>query len=261
MVRAPLRIWVARILFALVALGVFSPALRTPFFFDDYLHASMVEGTFPVHRRAWDLYDFVGDSDRDALVAQGYLPWWSDAHLKIRFFRPLASLIRFAEQRFFGASPLLFHLHSFAWWVLAVVVAHRFFRRLLHPRAAALAAAIFGLAPCHMVPLAWLANREALISLTFGTLALSGYISFSQNRTVAAALRCAFLFSVALSAGEYAICFLGYVIAFEVFRGDHIVRRVVATLPFVLPAAVYLTIRALLGYGARNSAFYADRSA
>ena len=37
---------------------------------------------------------------------------------------------------------------------------------------AALATVVFALAPCHMMPLAWLANREALVSFTFGLLGL-----------------------------------------------------------------------------------------
>src|SRR5262245_57004599 len=69
----------------LAGLIVFLPAIRAPLFRDDYLHAAMVDGTFPVKRSAFDLYAFVDDGDRAALYERGLLPWWSDARLTIRF--------------------------------------------------------------------------------------------------------------------------------------------------------------------------------
>lgn len=253
--------WLWPILFVAVAIASFSPALRTPYLLDDYLHASMIEGTFPVHRGPMELYDFVGDTDRDALLARGVLPWWSDVHLKIRFLRPLPSLLRFAEHRLFGSSPFLFHVHSLGWWALAVLAARRLFRRLLDARAAAIATVVFALAPCHTLPLAWLANREALVSLTFGTLGLSSYLSFRERRTARGALASAALFSLGFLSGEYAVCFLGYVLAFETARartGEGSWRRISGILPFMIPATAYLAIRGVLGYGTRGSAFYAD---
>lgn len=259
MVFGPFRRWLLPL--AMLALGVvaFSPAVRTPYLLDDYLHASMIEGTFPVHRGPTELYDFVGDTDRAALRERGVLPWWSDETLKIRFLRPLPSLLRFGEHRLFGSSPLLFHMHSFAWWAFAVFAAYRLFRRLLQPRAAALATVIFGLAPCHTLPLAWLANREALVSLTFGTLGLSSYLSFREHLRLSAALRAAVLFSLGFLSGEYAVCFFGYVLAFEIVRTrERWTSRARGMLPFVVPASIYLGARAVLGYGTRGSAFYAD---
>ncbi|MFO0667599.1 MAG: hypothetical protein U0174_26845 [Polyangiaceae bacterium] len=252
--------WLPRVVFVLVAAIAFSPAVRTPYLLDDYLHACMIEGTFPVHRGPTELYDFVSDGDRETLRSRGVLPWWSDAGLKIRFLRPLPSLLRFGEHRFFGSSPFLFHLHSFAWWGMAVLAARRLFRKLLSPRASAIATLVFALAPCHTLPLAWLANREALVSLTFGTLGLSSYLSFRQTRTMQGAVTSAAFFTLAFLSGEYAVCFFGYVLAFEFLWSarERLVVRVVRAMPFLGPAAAYLALRAVRGYGTRGSAFYAD---
>src|SRR4051794_28837520 len=72
------------------------PAVRCPFILDDYMHASMIEGSIGVRRGPFDLYDFVNDVDRATFLERGLLPWWSHPRLTIRFFRPLSSALRWA---------------------------------------------------------------------------------------------------------------------------------------------------------------------
>ncbi|HEY8077463.1 MAG TPA: hypothetical protein VIF62_25230 [Labilithrix sp.] len=238
----------------------FVPAVATPFFLDDFLHASMVEGTFPAHRSAFDLYDFVDDSDRAAMLDRGLLPWWTHPHLTIRFFRPLASALLWVDHRVFAANALPMHIHSLAWWVVAVLGARRLFARWLSPRAAMLATIIFAVSPCHAMPLGWLANREVLLSLAFGTFALGALARFRDDGRGRDAIAAFVLFALALlGGGEYALCFGGYVVAMEVVRRrDPLARRVASWLPFALPAAAYLLARARLGYGTAGSGFYSD---
>src|SRR5690348_15904405 len=80
---------IALMLILLVGTLAFLPALRSPFMLDDYMHTSMVEGTFPGQRGPFDLYDFVNDTDRGVFMTRGLLPWWTHPKLTIRFFRPL----------------------------------------------------------------------------------------------------------------------------------------------------------------------------
>jgi hypothetical protein len=59
--------------------------------------------------------------------------------------------------------------------------------------------------------------------------------------------------------GEYAFCFIGYLIAFELCRrAEPPLRRLIGGLPAVVPLIVYATARAALGYGAKASGFYRD---
>ncbi len=238
----------------------FVPAVATPFFLDDYLHAAMVEGTFPTHRSAFDLYDFVDDSDRAAMLDRGLLPWWTHPQLTIRFFRPLSSALLFADHKLFGPHPFPMHLHSLAWWVIAVLGARRLFVRWFSPRAAMLATAAFAISPCHAMPLGWLANREVLLSLAFGTFALGALARFRDDGRMRDALTALVLFALALAGGgEYALCFGGYVLAIDVVRRrDRLARRLASYLPFALPALAYLAARARLGYGTAGSGFYSD---
>lgn len=253
------RHWIFLALLLLAGVVVYLPALRAQYLIDDYLHASMVDGTFPAKRGPFDLYDFVNDKDRTVLAERGMLPWWSHPRLKIRFFRPLPSALRWADQRLFGRAPLIPHLHSMLWWVAAVLAARALFRRLLRPRPAWMAAIVFALAPCHALPLAWLANREALVSLSFGTFALGAYVRWREERSAKHAVLAALLFALSMSGGEYAMSFGGYVLAYELLaRRDGLLRRAAGPLPFVVPAAAYLLVRAKLGYGTEGSGFYTD---
>jgi hypothetical protein len=238
---------------------VYSPSVRSEFLLDDYLHASMIDGSFPVHRGPFNLYDFVDDGERPLLVERGMLPWWSHPELRIRFLRPLSSVLRWSEQRVFGRGALVPHLHSLLWWAAAVLAARRLFRRLLPPRAVMLATAVFALSPCHALPIAWLANREALVSITFGALALDAYFRFREEGGARHALVATALFAAALAGGEYALCLGGYVLAFELLaRGLGLGRRLLGLLTYAVPAAGYLAARGVLGYGTHGSSFYND---
>jgi hypothetical protein len=246
------------LLFVVGAL-VFLPALRSPFLLDDYLHASMIDGTFPAHRGPFDLYNFVNDTDRAVLTDRGMLPWWSHPHLVIRFFRPLSSALLWADHRLFGNHPLPLHLHSFLWWVAAVLAARSLFQRLVSSRVAWLSTVIFALAPCHALPLAWLANREALVSLTFGALGLATYAQWRETRALLDGGLAAALFGLSLLGGEYGLSFGGFVLAFEIVRRrEGIVRRGVGLLAFAVPAASYLFARTVRHFGAVGSGFYSD---
>jgi hypothetical protein len=254
--------WLALAALLLAGALVYSPAVRSEFLLDDYLHASMIDGSFPVHRGPFNLYDFVADGERGALVERGMLPWWSHPELRIRFLRPLSSVLRWGEQTAFGRGATVPHLHSLLWWIAAVLAARRLFRRLLPTRAAALATVVFALSPCHVLPIAWLANREALVSLTFGALGLHAYFRFREEGGLRPALEATALFALALAGGEYALCLGGYVLAFELLArgqgGQSVARRLCGLLTYGGPAAVYLAARALLGYGTHGSSFYND---
>jgi hypothetical protein len=219
----------------------------------------MANGTFPKPRSALQLYDFVDDEVREPLLARGLLPWWTHPHLTIRFFRPLSSLLVYADHKLFGEHPLPMHLHSAVWWAMAVLAARALFKRSFSPRVSLIATIIFALAPCHAMPLAWLANREALVSLTFGTIAIGVYARWRDLGRARDAIVALVLFALALlGGGEYALCFGGYVVAADLVRKEPIAKRVIGWMPFVVPATAYLAVRAHLGYMTAGSGFYTD---
>jgi hypothetical protein len=247
---------------AILAMGLvfFLPALLSPLFLDDYLHRAMVEGTFPGHRNPFDLYSFIDDGNRDFLLGRGVLPWWTDRRLTLRFFRPLTSFLLWADHRAFSHVALPLHVHSFAWWAAAVLAVRRLYTRFFSIRATWLATLIFALSPCHALPLSWAANRETLVSMAFGTLALCTYLRWRENTLYRDGLVALGLFALTmLGGGEYALCFGGYIAAIEVSRREYAWRRrLIGVMPFVVPALSYMAVRTALGYGVRGSGYYSD---
>ncbi len=117
---------------------------------------------------------------------------------------------------------------------------------------------IFALAPCHGMPLGWLANSEALMALTLGTLGLTAMLRWRDDGGFKWGAWSLAAFSLALAAGEYGLCCAGYVVAFALSTPKGTPRRWASVLLFALPAAGYLVARRLLGCGAVASGFYQD---
>jgi hypothetical protein len=270
-----------------IALLVHVHAIRSPLILDDHLHEAMLDGVYPRghDRPLWlSLYDFVNDGNREALRSLGALPWWAEQGVEIRFLRPLASALRLLDRALFGSNSTWMHVHSAVWFLGLLFAANRLFRRLFLPlfveqskdvRAAAdLATLILGLAPCHSYPLAWVANREILISATFGAVGLEAYLAMlpgfgfgqvSQHQPSVTAklwLRAFVSFVFCFSAGEYAAGMLGPLLAAEMLLAKaaaaSMPRRLARATTYLLPAAIYTGMHYRFGFGAKHSGFYND---
>src|SRR5215510_1555900 len=118
------------VLLAALVCGAFAnrAALRGPLALDDFAQRAMAEGKLTPGRGPFNLYDFVADDNRAALMDRGAIPWWSDPRLVIRFLRPLPSVFVWLDHRLFGYSTFAPHLLSFLWWAAAVLAAHALYR-------------------------------------------------------------------------------------------------------------------------------------
>ncbi|HEY8040027.1 MAG TPA: hypothetical protein VIF15_09550 [Polyangiaceae bacterium] len=239
-----------------LAVLVHLPALWAPFMLDDYAQASMAEGKFGPARSPFNLYDYIDDADRPGLFEHGAIPWWTHPRLVVRFFRPLSSALVWLDHQAFGRHAVWQHLHSLLWWAVATLGVHTLLRRSFPRRAAFFGTLAFALAPCHAVPLVWLANREALVSTALGTWALVAYASWREGRRGKDGLASLALFSLAVLAGEYTLCFAGYVLAIELVRRERFGRRLLGLSTFAAPAAAYVVAHVLLHYDAHGSGFY-----
>jgi hypothetical protein len=247
-------------LVAVFGLLVHLPVLSTPQFLDDYNQFAMVDGTYPSRPGPLDLYDFITDANREALIERGILPWWTHPRMELRFLRPLPSALLWFDYRVFGARGGFFeHLSSLFWWALASVAVFALARKLFSWRVATIVVLVFAVAPCHGFPLSWLANREALISTALGTFGLIAYTRWRESRLLQDGLVSLALFATAMLAGEYSLCFAGYIAAIELTRkGESLPRRALGLSCFVGPALVYLAIRHGLHYGAFGTGYYHD---
>ena len=244
---------------AAVAVLIHIPGLRTPLLLDDYTQRAMAEGRYPSPPGPFQLYDFIDDANRAILLDRGILPWWSHPKVVMRFLRPLSSALLWVDYRIVGGNPFWGHLHSFLWWAAACFAVHALLRRLFTSRVAWLGVAVFALAPCHALPLSWMANREEIVSTALGTVALTVYLRWREERRARDGILSLALFSVAALAGEYTLCFAGYAVAAElVIRRESIPRRLVGLACFALPLVGYAAIHQALRYGAFGIGYYHD---
>jgi hypothetical protein len=237
------------------------PALVTPFVVDDWYHLANVRGDGLLPDRApWDLFHFDNSGDPFPGGVQGnYLPWWTGGEFRGRFLRPLSSVLHWVEYAVFGLNPLPAHAISFAAWLGLVGAFWRLGRRLAlrsaHAAVPLLAALIFAVDESHAWPVAWVANRNALLSTMFVVLALERHVAWRDRAGPmwAAPL----LLGLGLLCGEMAIGGVAFVLAWELVVTDGTVReRARAAAPAVFVGVGYLLAWKALGYGTAGSGMY-----
>ncbi len=241
-----------------VAVWLHLPSLDAGLAADDFLNRAMLEGRYPVPRSPLDLYAFLHrQSELAPMMDGGVVPWWSHPELKLSLLRPLSSALLWLDQRGLDLSPRGQHVHSLLW---ALVLLGSYFllaRRLVSEGAALIATAILAFDSSLVAPIAWICNRTALISASFGALGLWAYLRFRQDRWQPGLWVAPAAFTLALAGGEYAICALGYVIAYELLgKGDPLAERLRGLALAAIPAGIYLSAHVGLGYGAKGSVVY-----
>src|SRR5690606_24169357 len=89
------------------------------------------------------------------------------------FFRPLSELSHWLDYQLFPDSAVLMHAHSILWYMLLILVSWQLMKRLF-PAAwmAGLALALHALDGSNGGAVGWIADRNALITTTFGLLTL-----------------------------------------------------------------------------------------
>jgi hypothetical protein len=247
---------------ALLAVVFSLPSVVADFYCDDQIMVLRLEGTAPSPVPGpFSLYTFAsGAADQRArFVEHGGFPWWTSDGLRLAFFRPLSSALFALDHALAGRHPLPYHLHSLAWYVLAVIAAALLFRRLLPEREAMIAALLFAVAPAHWMLAAWPSARHVAVSGAFG-LASIGLYPRARDRDGArpspAALACA---AASLAGGETGLGIFAYVLAHEVFgRREPLAVRLRALAPWGALFAAYAAIYRALGCGVAGSAAYVD---
>ncbi|MGE0788345.1 MAG: hypothetical protein AB7S26_21910 [Sandaracinaceae bacterium] len=206
----------------------------------------------------WDLFRFAdGSENTTQLIEQGVFPWYMTSGLRLAFLRPLASVTHNVDYLLLERAPALMHLHSVLWFAFLVWAVWRLIRRVESGWMAGLLLVFYAFDATHGTPIAWLANRNALIAGAFGALALERHIAARMAAKHSPASIA--LFAVALAGGESAIAWLGFFASYAVFLDPTGRRRgLLATLPHLAIVAVWRAIYGAMGYGASGSALYID---
>lgn len=243
-----------------IALGLWlrAAAFRIGYTFDDYGHLAARHEAFPVHRGAWNLYAYVFDrpAEHEALRAAGNLPWWSHPNVQFAMLRPLASLLIAFDDAAAPIDARFAHLHSAFWWCAMLVAFALALARRVDAAVVAVGLFVVALAESNTLALAWIANRTALVSLTFGLVALSFHQLAAESLRKRDSVATAIAWTLALAGGEYAIGLTAYFVTLEASaRGPGRARRLAV---IAIPLALYALAHRLGGYGTRGSGAYID---
>jgi hypothetical protein len=250
------RYWAAVLALATFAIAIRFEVVHSGFFADDYAQLGMLEGVYPVARSKLNLFTFSDGTlaEGDRLIRASFYPWFSDPTLRLSMFRPLASAMIWLDHRWFGRDPLGYHIHSLCWWCALFAAVAALYRQLMPASLALLSLALFATDEVHTVVAAWIANRSASACVAFAVLGLALHVSDSRRP-----LRVALCYTIAFALGEYALCTLGYVLAYEwTSPAPGLRARLQRCWPVAIPALVYLAIRGAFHFTSQSSGVYLD---
>lgn len=246
----------------LVSLALFLPGVFADHYNDDWTLRVIAEGRAPgFDRNPWRLFEFTrSDANTTELIASGSMPWWTEPSLRLRFFRPLSSLLFAFDVRVLGPSATLAHAHSLLWIAALLWLTGRWFERVLPARIARVAWWLVALSP-HLVNGAlWASARNGVSASVCVMAALWVQARAHERQRPAPMAKLLALFVVGLCFGELALGFVPLFVAMEWARGAHptVKSLLVRAAPVALVSLAYLGLYVALGFGARGSGLYLD---
>jgi hypothetical protein len=241
-----------------LGIGLALPSLGLGFIVDDWFQRAVLTGMpgaadpgTPVWQALFTFMPGAGLNDR--IRDLGVMPWWAAPDVRAAFFRPLSSFTHQLDFLLWRDSAALQHAHSLAWWGLGLYLVWGLYRKLLPtPAVAALAALFFAVEDAHAMVVGWIANRNALVCLVFGALAIRWHVDGRPVRAFLAA-------ALGLCAGEASVGAFAYLFAWELCeRRDPLLRRFLRLVPYGLLLVALRGVYATLGLGASGSGLYID---
>lgn len=246
---------------AAVAVALRLRVLRLPFILDDFLQLAMNEGEGWIARPPWDRSRLISGwyEEARALMADGRLPWWTDPDLRIAPFRPLSGLEGALGYALHGPNPVPAHAVSLLWLAALVSAVGLLLSAVLPRRAAVIAILAYALSRAHGTTVAWIANRCALIAVTFAALAIYGHVRWREGGRRAFQGMSLLCLCAALLSAEYALGAFGFLLAYELLeRRETFAERARALAGPLGIGVVYLLLFRLLEYGSRATTLYID---
>ena len=256
------------LLIFVVTLLVFLPALFAGFAIDDHVFRALFQGLPGIEGLTFNPLDtfLFGDGIPDHSLARmnkGLAPWWSPLDWKIGFWRPLSSWSHWLDFRLYGDHAFMMHLESVLLYALIGLSLYCLYRKTLTPAwVAALAALLYVVDDGHGVPVAWISNRNTVLSTLFVVLTLLFHDRWRRGGTWrhwATALACLIL---GLLSGEATLAVGGYLFAHALFldTGSY-PRRIARLLPYLAIVVAWRVVYSHLGYGIVKAGIYTDPGA
>ncbi|HAA50394.1 MAG TPA: hypothetical protein DCE43_11790 [Planctomycetaceae bacterium] len=243
------------------------PGLFSGFQLDDYEQNLILRGDGEFAEVGqpswWNLFCFAEGSAKEnrARIDRGLLPWWSSERLRFNFLRPVSAATHWLDHQLWTGSPWAMHVHSLLWYLLVVFLCHRLYRRFTAaPWVAALATVMFAVDDIHAITVTWIANRNHLIACVLVLAAFACHVCWRLHGRASFGWTSCVLFLVALLAGEAAVAFGAFVVAWAVaIETDRSWRRrLLGIVPSLMTGFAWLMAYRAWGFGSRGSGGYVD---
>ncbi len=248
---------------AFLAFVLALPSLTVSLAGDDYFHRMILLSRGELGAAldpSFDLFSFVPEDHRALMVAQGAVPWWSDPAMRIALARPITALTHRADYALWPDNFVLQHVHSLLWFGLGVALVACLYRRVHGLTATAgIAGLLFAVEDSHALPAGWLANRNALLCLVFGTVLIHGHIRWREEGKPSHLLAALLALTLGLGSGEAALGGLAYVAAWQFTEERRTwVARLLPLLPYATIVLIWRALYNRAGFGTMGSALYVD---
>ena len=249
---------------AILAVVLTLPALWLGWQLDDHTFRFILLGEGEGEMTPFRIFTLLqGDPEVNGeFIDLGYLPWWTEEHFRIAFFRYFTVLTMWLDYRLWPESPWLMHAHSLLWFAILTVSVVVFYRRLYGGPTvvAGLAALLYTLDDARAVPVVWLANRNALTAAVFGVLCLWAHDRWRRGGWKPGAVLGPLFLALALASAEMGLGAIAYLVAHALFldRDSPALRRIAALVPSGVVVTIWIVAYRLLGYGVEGSGLYID---
>lgn len=255
--------------FALALLSVLlsAPSLDTGWAMDDYMQrqaALEAPGYMPPGLGRLDMYE-MSRAGRPGTIQYfrdlGYAPWWTPEDFRLAFWRPLSAAHHYLQYRIWPDSAWPMHAVSLAWLGAATFLAALFLRRFIAvPWIAGLAGLLYAVQPGHSMTTAWIANQNALLSITFGLGAILAHDRWRRERWVPGAFLSPALLALAVFCGESGTSAGAILLSYAIFVDP--AARGGRGLPYILPHFLFGLVWAAIyrhgGYSMNATEIYID---
>lgn len=259
-------VWTNRYLpagLAILAMALTLPSLSQGWVADDLIQREMLL-TLSLPELLKGLFVFVSPDKSlqfmDLSVDLGSMPWWTLDTLRVAFFRPLTVLTHWLDYQLWPDSGVLMHAQSILWYGGVCVLATLAYRRLMGLTwVAGLAAFLFAVDVVHAGSVAWLANRNGLLAIFFGLLALMAHDQWRRGGRRVDVLLALLWLVLALLSAEAGVSAGAYLAAYAIFldRGTW-PQQLASLVPYVAVVVIWRLAYQSLGFVVWGSGFYVD---
>lgn len=254
-------LWIA--LIAGVTLSL--PSLFTGYIADDHLLVQNVNDNSPYIQRSVTNYFTMITSDSDAAFYRdkGIVSWWTPDQFRIKFFRPLSSLVHATHLKLFPQSPFIMHLSLILLYGVLILITSLLLKRFSSSTLIyGLGLILFAINDTHAYTTGWISGLNTMLSCIFGYAAILFFDKWYRDRWKAGYTVAILLFILSLLSSEGGLALIGYLLAYTLFIcSGKISSRIKAVTPFILLAIAYLTFYSVHHYGVIGSDVYIEASA